>query len=190
MIVINQDEYNIKKQEILLKIKEGAVFIYPTDTIYGIGASALAIDSVKKIRKLKDRNKRPFSIIAPCKDWILENCHLNKDSKEWLNKLPGPYTLLLKLKNKEAVDGAVNAKLDTIGVRIPNHWISELVNDLDCPIVTTSANISTEEFMTSIDDLDVKIKNNVDFIIDEGEIKGRPSTIVDLTQDEIKIKKR
>jgi len=48
MQILNKDEYNLKKQEFLIKIKQGAVFIYPTDTIYGLGANALNHDAIKK----------------------------------------------------------------------------------------------------------------------------------------------
>jgi len=78
MQIINRDEYKLKKQEFLAKIRQGAVFIYPTDTIYGLGANALNHDAVHKIREAKDRYTRPFSVIAPSKDWIKENCEINE----------------------------------------------------------------------------------------------------------------
>lgn len=190
MIIINEDEYNLKKEEYISKMKNGAIFVYPTDTIYGIGTCASNSDSVKKIRKLKERHTKPFSIIAPSKEWIIKNCHIKKEAEEWINKLPGPYTLLLKLKKDDAVEGVVNAKLDSVGVRIPDHWISDVVCELDMPIVTTSANVADQEYMTSLDNLDLKIRNNVDFILYEGEIKGTPSTLVDLTGTETKVRKR
>ncbi len=187
---LNKDEFHIRKVEILLKIKEGAVFIYPTDTIYGIGANALNHDAVKKIRDAKNRYEMPFSVIAPSKDWIRENCEINKRVEEWIEKLPGPYTLILKLKNNDAIEQIVNAGMKTIGVRIPDHWITEISSELNLPIVTTSANITGSPFITSLDNLDVNIKSKVDFAINEGDLKGRPSTLVDLTKEEEEIKER
>ena len=181
MRVINPDEFKDEKDKLIESISDGAVFIYPTDTIYGIGCDAANSDSVKKIRKLKSRTKNPFSVIAPSLDWIKENCIVTKEGEEWIKKLPGPYTLIFKLKNKKCVAKEVNPGLDTLGVRIPKHWISKIVSELEIPIVTTSVNKSSEDYMTSIDDLDDAFQNSVDFIIYEGEKEGKPSKIVDLT---------
>ena len=190
MRVLNKDEYHLKKQEILAQIRLGAVFIYPTDTIYGIGANALNNDAVKRVREAKGRYAMPFSVIAPSKEWIKENCVINKDAEKWLGKLPGPYTFILKLKNPDAVEQNVNSRLDTLGVRIPKHWITEIAKELNVPIVTTSANLTGKSFMTSLENLDNDINSKVDFILYEGEIKGNPSTIVDFTKDGVEIKER
>ena len=189
MRVINPDEFKDEKDKLIESILDGAVFIYPTDTIYGIGCDATNSDSVKKIRKLKSRATNPFSVIAPSLDWIKENCIVTKEGEEWLKKLPGPYTLIFKLKNKKCVAKKVNPGLDTIGVRIPKHWISKVVSELEIPIVTTSVNKSSQDYMTSLEDLDETFQNEVDFVIYEGEKEGRPSKIIDLTGT-VKIIKR
>ena len=126
-------------------------------------------------------------MIVPSKQWIKDNCEVPAKAKEWLDKLPGPYTLILKLKNKKAVCSQVNNDEENVGIRMPNHWIKEVAERLGTPIVTTSANITGRDFMTSLDDLDDEIANNVDFILYEGEKKARPSQIVDLTHKDIKI---
>ena len=165
MKIYNKEEFNENKEEILTKIKGGNIFIYPTDTIYGIGCDARNFNAVKRIRELKNRDEKPFSVIAPSKEWIINNCE-----EKNLNKLPGPYTLILKLKNKECVASNVSG-LNTLGVRIPDHWFK-----VDIPIVTTSVNKSDKTNMTSLEDLDKDIK--VDFIIYEGEKKGKSSRII------------
>ncbi|TKJ17162.1 threonylcarbamoyl-AMP synthase [Candidatus Woesearchaeota archaeon B3_Woes] len=190
MEIINRDEYNLKKDQFLERIEQGAVFIYPTDTIYGIGSSALNQEAVRTIRKAKNRRKMPFSIIAPSKKWIRKNCEVSEEAEKWIRKLPGQFTLILKLKTPNAVDKAVNKRLNTLGVRIPKHWTSEIAKDLDIPIVTTSANVAGREFMTSIDDLDNRIKSKTDFMINVGEIKGKPSKLIDLTKKGFEIKER
>jgi L-threonylcarbamoyladenylate synthase len=167
--------------------RQDSVFIHPTDTIYGLGCNAENDLAVKKIREIKERYTRPFSVIAPSKDWILENCHVKKEDLVYIDKLPGPYTIILNLKNKNSVSKHVNNECETIGVRIPNHWISDFAKYLGKPIVTTSANKLGENFMTSIDTLDLDIKRNVNFIVYEGEKVGRPSKVIDLTLDEIEV---
>jgi L-threonylcarbamoyladenylate synthase len=191
MIPIN----TIRKNELLSnidaysnKLTKG-IYIVPVDTIYGLSCNALNNRAVKKLRKVK-KSKQPFSVIAPSKDWIINNCVIDKKAKEWLKKLPGPYTLILKLKNKKAVSSSVyNKKDNSIGVRLPNHWFTAVVKKLNFPMVTTSANVSGGNFITSIDDLDPRLKKYVDLIISIGNKKSRPSTLVHLV-DEEKIIKR
>jgi L-threonylcarbamoyladenylate synthase len=190
MEILTKDEFFVNFEDIKGNIEDGAVFIHPTDTIYGIGCDATNKEAVKKIRDLKDRHESPFSVIAPDKEWILKNCHINGHGKDWINKLPGPYTLILKLKNKDCVAANVNFNFETLGVRIPEHWIASAVEKHGKPVVTTSANKSGEDFMTSIDDLHESIKDRIDFIVYEEEKHGRPSTIVDLTKDKPVIIKR
>ncbi len=183
MRILNPDEFKVEKASIIESISEGAVFIYPTDTIYGIGCNAQVSNSVKKIRRLKARAANPFSVISPSVDWIKDNCIVTKDGEEWLKKLPGPYTLIFKLKNKKCVAKEVNSGLETLGVRIPKHWISKVVAETEIPIVTTSVNKSSQDYMTSIEDLDNNMKKGVDFILYEGGKEGKPSKIVDLTDN-------
>ena len=79
---------DINKADAVRRIKNGDVFIYPTDTIYGIGCNALNEDSVGRIRKIKRRESKPFSIIAPNKQWISKNFKIL--NKNFIKKLPGP----------------------------------------------------------------------------------------------------
>ena len=73
-----------------------------------------------------------------------------------------------------------------MGVRIPDHWFSQVVEALGFPIITTSANKTGQPFMTSLENLDSEMKMKVDFIIYEGEKKARPSKIIDLVKGNIK----
>lgn len=189
MRVLSKEEF-LNEVKLLENIKKGAVFIYPTDTIYGIGCNAQKEETVKKIRQIKNRHDMPFSVIVPSKEWIKENCVIDKKAQEWIAKLPGPYTLILKLKNKKVVANNVSLGKDTLGVRIPDHWISKVVQNLNIPIITTSVNKSGEDFASSIEEIDHSIKSEVDFAIDEGEKRGRPSTIINLETEEVQIKKR
>ena len=161
---------------LLNEIAKGAVFIYPTDTIYGIGCDATNDKAVKRVRKLKGRQTNPFSVIAPSIDWIKENCVLTSAARAWLLKLPGPYTLLINLKKTGAVCPQTNMGLKNLGIRMPDHWISGVVAKLGKPIVTTSVNKEGEPFATKLEQLKLF---DVDFIVYEGEKAGKPSVIVD-----------
>ncbi len=181
MRILNFDELKLEKEAIVESIIKGAVFIYPTDTIYGIGCNAQSPNAVKKVRQLKGRATNPFSVIAPSVEWIYENCIVTKDGAEWIEKLPGPYTLIFKLKNNCVAKDAI-PNLKTLGIRIPNHWAKNIAADAEVPIVTTSVNRSGEDYMTSLEDLDPAIRSGVDFTLYEGRKEGKPSKIVNLTE--------
>ncbi len=184
MRILNFDEFKIERETIIDAIVRGAVFIYPTDTIYGLGCNAENSSSVKKIRLLKARASNPFSVITPSIEWVYENCVITKEGEEWLDKMPGPYTLIFKLKNKNnCVAKEVNPGIKTLGIRMPRHWFMKVVAEANIPIVTTSVNRSGEDYMTSLEDLDASIKSGVDFILYEGEKIGKPSKIIDLAEN-------
>ncbi len=176
MRVLSKNEVIVHKLKIVSEIAAGAVFIYPTDTIYGIGCDATNDKSVRRIREIKQRDAKPFSIIAPSIDWIKENCELNDKAKSWLLKLPGPYTLILPLRNNSAVCAQTNMGVKTIGVRMPNHWISDLVSKFGKPLVTTSVNTAGAPPSTTLEQLQ---SFSVDFIIFDGELAGKPSSVID-----------
>ena len=190
MDVLTKEEFMLKKDRYLQLIKEGALFIHPTDTIYGLGCNALNDKAVKKIRRMKERPDTPLSIWAPSIKWIREFCVVTQEVEEWFNKLPGSYTLILKLKKKHPLANQVNPKNGTVGVRLPNHWFSEVVQMLDLPIITTSANKRGQNFMTSLETLDGDLAKNVSFTIYEGEKKGRPSKLINLAEETTSVTKR
>ena len=182
MEIFTKAEMELRFEELAQKIWKGVVFLHPTDTIYGIGCNAQNEKAVAEVRKIKDRPDTPFSVWAPSVEWIKKNCVVSKEAEEWLKKLPGPYTLILKLKDKNAVAKNVAPKQNTLGVRIPLHWFSKVIAELNLPLITTSVNKSGLPFMTSLEDLDKEIENQVEFIVYEGEKVARPSKIIDLVK--------
>jgi L-threonylcarbamoyladenylate synthase len=181
MKVITKGEYAFKREFILKQISEGSLFVYPTDTIYRIGCDATNPEAVKKLRALKN-TQVPFSIMAPSKQWIRDNCHVNDEVEEHLDLLPGKYVLVLQLKNKGAVAPLTTQNLGTIGVRIPRNWTQEIATLLGKPIITTAANISGSSFMTSLDNLSSRIKPAVDFCLYDGEVTGQKVTVINLAK--------
>jgi tRNA threonylcarbamoyl adenosine modification protein (Sua5/YciO/YrdC/YwlC family) len=185
-MIVTRAEFWQRKVKFFKQIKEGAIFIYPTDTVYGIGCDATNGKAVQRVRQLKNKNVMPLSVVAPNKQWIEDNCEYQQ---EWLDKLPGPYTLIMKLKNHACVCPGVTVGRDTIGVRIPAHWISDVAEALDRPIITTTANVTAGNVMQKLEDLPASLLH-VDFIVYEGEHRGCPSELVDLTEKNAKIIKR
>jgi len=163
------------KSLVIEKIKEGSVFIYPTDTVYGIGCNALKRRSVLRIRRIKN-TQHPFSVIAPSKEWITEN--LQVDNREVLRKLPGPFTYIFYFKKRVLPEEVSHS--DKLGVRIPLHPFTKIIRLADVPFITTSANVSGEKTIESLDDMPERLRMS-DFFIDGGRITGKPSTVIDYT---------
>lgn len=180
-MIISKSEFLENKNLYLEKIRAGEIFIYPTDTIYGIGCLAENKKSLSLLRQIKNRDAKPFSVIAPSKKWIEKNCFIDAEAKTQLQKLPGAFTFILKLRDKNI---SPNPNLDTIGVRIPKHWFSKIVEELEEPIITTSVNLSGEHPMTSLENLSPSIKQKIDFIIYDGPLENPPSTVIDLITKE------
>ena len=164
----------MNQQELTNKIKQGKIFIYPTDTIYGIGCDATNQEAVNKIKNIKSRDKdKPLSIIAPSIDWIKQNLIVDLD----LNKyLPGPYTIILKKKDPNFLSHI--SSTDSLGIRIPANELTKDIQKSGLPFITTSVNLSGESFATSIQEIPEEIKKQVDEIIDMGGLNGKPSTLI------------
>ncbi len=154
-------------------VLSGKIFIYPTDTIYGLGCDATIKEAAEKIREIKKRDNRPFSIIAPSFKWIEENCIVDVELKKYL---PGSYTIIMKKKNPPFLPWVSDT--DSIGIRIPDNDFCKQIQKTGVPFITTSVNLAGEPFATKIIDIKEEIKNKVDFIIDIGELNGRPSTLI------------
>jgi len=162
---------------VLDSIAKGSIIAYPTDTVYGIGCNAEIGKAVERLRGMK-KTSHPFSVIAPSVGWVKANFVITKAAESWLKRLPGKYTLILGKRDgdylKEASSGS------TLGIRIPNHRFTRLVQKSGIPFVSTSANISGKPVARSVDEIGIR---NLDMIIDGGRLGGKASLIVDCTSD-------
>ena len=184
--IINFQDINAK--DLVKRIKAGEIFIYPTDTIYGLGCNASKSECVEEIRKIKRRDgEKPLSVIAPSKKWIYDNFEINKRS--YIQTLPGPFTFILTMK-KKCVAKNVNLDGNTLGVRIPYHAFTRLVQRANVPFITTSVNFSGKKPIREVKEIPRSILRNVDVVIDDGFLHNHPSTIIDLTGEMAKIVRR
>ncbi len=169
----------VKEKKIVKAIKEGKIIIYPTDTIYGLGCDAQNTKAVLKIRMIKDReSEKPFSIIAQSKQWIYQNFEVNS---AYIRKLPGPFTFILRAKKTKLVSNYVTKNVNILGIRIPDHPFTKLIQKARTPFISTSVNLSGKKPITSIKNIPKKIFREVDLIIDGGKLQNPPSIIIDLT---------
>ncbi|MCI5724785.1 MULTISPECIES: L-threonylcarbamoyladenylate synthase [Fusobacterium] len=183
-----EDNLQIKR-----KLLEGALLIYPTDTVYGLGAVIDNEESLKKIYEAKSRAfSSPLIALVSSVDKIEKIAHIDEKNERMVKELaknfwPGALTIILK--KKDIVPGIMVSNGDTVGIRIPDLKISlDIIEMAGGILATTSANISGEPSPRSYAELTDEIKSRVDIVIDGGECKiGEVSTIIDLTKSIPKI---
>ena len=187
LISIHPDNPNARGiAQVVECLKDGGVIIYPTDTIYGIGCDIFQQKAVERIAKIKnvDLKKQNFSFIcsslSQLSDYSLPiNRNVYKDMRK---ALPGPYTFILKANN--SVPKLFKTKKKTVGIRIPNHSIPQLlVEEIGNPILTSSVHDEDTiiEYSTDPELIYERYKNKVDIVIDGGIGSLVPSTVIDLS---------
>lgn len=162
-------------------LADGGVVLYPTDTVYGLGANIFDSNAVRRVFDIKHRSYlKPLSILVSDVGAIDLVAKVSLSQKETLNRcLPGPYTFILK-KNK-IVPRSVTGGLSNVGVRVPDCKIACRLADI-FPITTTSANLSDDEMLSSPSEILEQLGCEVDLVIDVGELESKSaSSIIDLT---------
>ena len=162
-------------------IRSGGLVLFPTETVYGLGANGLNSNAVKKIFEAKGRSSdNPLILHISDKDMLNQ---IAKDISDIEYKLmdafwPGPLTIILN--RKEIVPNIVTANLDTVGIRMPSNDIAnKLISYSGVPIAAPSANISGKPSGTNISDIFDELSDKVDCIIDGGESAvGLESTVL------------
>ena len=162
-------------------IKNGELVIFPTETVYGIGANALDKDAVSKIFIAKGR---------PADNPLIVHIADKRDIEKYVREItpveqklidtfmPGPFTLILP--KKDIIPDIVSGGLDTIGIRMPSNVIARgIISFSGVPIAAPSANVSGRPSGTSIEDIRKELEGRVSAIIDGGETEiGLESTVV------------
>lgn len=176
----NNPEKNKIKAAISV-LKRGGIIVYPTDTVYGIGANILDVEAVQKVYQVKKRSLlKPISACVSKIEDIHKIAYMDKNTEKMVEKiLPGPFTVILK--KKENVSSILTSGGEKIGVRIPD---SKVCMELSTafPITTTSANISGEKIPESLNGILKQVGDGVDLILDAGVCKhGTHSTVIDMT---------
>ncbi|KPN29582.1 tRNA(ANN) t(6)A37 threonylcarbamoyladenosine modification protein [Halolamina pelagica] len=163
----------------------GELVVYPTDTVYGLGADAIAADAVERVYELKGRSRDdPLSMAVPDVDAALEHVTATEREEAFMRAfLPGPVTVVLERQSH--VPDALTAGDDRVGIRIPDHDLALDMLDEFAPVTATSANRSGEANATTPGELDDAIREGVGAVVDSGELPGGESTVVDPGADEI-----
>jgi L-threonylcarbamoyladenylate synthase len=171
-------------------LKKGGLVIYPTETLYGIGADATNQSAINKLTKYKNRPfGKPYSVVVADIKMAEKYVKLNITAKGLYKKfLPGPLTIVSQGKHNLAK--GVESENGTLGVRIPNYkLVLKIATKFGKPFTSTSANASYKKRPYTVNDILINIgpkqKDLIDLIIDAGNLpKNEASTVVDTTLDD------
>ena len=170
-------------------VRKGGVICYPTDTMYGIGCDIFHQKAVKRIYQVKKRPKqKPFSFMCSSLKNISQYAHVGNTAYRLMRKhLPGPYTLVLP--GSKLVPKIMLTKQKTVGIRVPDSPIClAIIEELGNPLLNTSA-LRADHDDPVVDAFDVEqlFGNEVDLIIDGGEVYPDPSTVISLVSEQPEI---
>ena len=172
-------------------LKNGAVLVMPTDTVYGLVCDAKNEAAIEKIFLIKKRPKtKPLLMFTDSLKSAKKIAEISKAQEEKIKgNWPGKTTFILNAKMRLS---ATLMTGETIGIRVPEYkFLADIVKKMKGPLAQTSANISGNPAATEIKEIIKQFegrKNRPDLIIDAGDLpKNKPSSIINVTEGNIKI---
>ncbi|MEQ9359782.1 L-threonylcarbamoyladenylate synthase [Coleofasciculus chthonoplastes] len=173
-------------------LRDGAVMLYPTDTVYAIGCDLTVKSAVERVRRLKQlSNEKPLTFLCSSLSNISEYAWVSDPAYRIMKRLiPGPYTFLLPA-TKLVPRLVMSPKRKTSGIRVPDHPVCQAILEaLGNPVISTSAHLPDEMGNFPTVGLETarlfdQFEGLVDIIVDDGSKPGfQVSTILDMTGDE------
>ena len=170
--------------EVIDKLRNGGIIIYPTDTLYAIGCNALNNQAIERICKLNGLNPQKEHLSIICHDISQASDYARIDNRAYQllrESLPGAFTFILPASSS-LPKGFKGRK--TVGIRIPDNAIAlEIASRLGNPIMTTSIEWDEDAPEEACDpqSIAMRYENDVDIIIDGGQGDTIPSTVIDCT---------
>ena len=168
-------------------LKAGNIIVYPTDTLYALGADIFNDGSVTKVFTVKKRPfSNPLSVAVADFEAISKIAYTNEFVKQVVERfLPGSLTIILR--KKESVSRLVTGGLDNIAVRIPDNKIALKLLSAFGPLTVTSANVHGKKTPYVIKDIMMQFTTDILVYLDDGRLDAKPSTIVDLTLEKPRV---
>lgn len=181
----NPSERDLHRVTDLLERDE--VIIYPTDSVYAFGCSLRSPRAIERLRKLRGK-EGDLTVVFESMAQVAEYCRVDNEVFHILKRnLPGAFTFILSASSRMP-DKALE-KRKTIGIRIPDHAVARsIVSTLGCPMITCSVHGDEEtEYTTDPELIHERYGRDVAVVIDGGMGNDTPTTVVDLTGDEVVI---
>lgn len=169
-------------------LSNGEIIVYPTDTLYGLGADVFNKKAVKKVFEIKKRSfDQPISVAVSCIEDLEKIAFVDERVRKIIDAfLPGSLTLVLK--KKKIIPDIVTADFNNVAIRIPDNKIALELLSIFGPLTCTSANIHNQKTPSVISDISMQFKpGDISVYIDDGKLEDKPSAIIDLTHDTPKI---
>lgn len=166
-------------------IDAGKLVIYPTETVYGLGADALDADAVNSVFAAKGRPRdNPLSLATPSVSTALEYVTADDWEIAFMREfLPGPVTVVCE--KRPVVPDELTAGRDRVGIRVPDHDDALALLERAHPITATSANLTGHPSVRHPRDLDEGLRDRVAVVLDGGETEGTESTVVDVGERDV-----
>ena len=174
--------------EIIAVLKSGELVVFPTDTLYGIGADPFNENSVKKVFIVKERPfDMPLSIAVSNEKMMESVAVLNENARKIIRRfMPGPITIMLT--KKPSIPDILTSGSNQVGIRIPDHPFTIRLIDRFGPITATSANLHSHPDPVDAGIAQRDLKGNVALCVDCGKTKhAEPSTIVDVSDGTVEV---
>jgi tRNA threonylcarbamoyl adenosine modification protein (Sua5/YciO/YrdC/YwlC family) len=167
-------------------IRDGGVVVYPTDSCYALGCAIGDKDAMERIRRIRAADKNHnFTLVCSDLSEIAHYARVNNQQYRWLRAFtPGPYTFLLQA-SRETPKRLQNPKRRTIGLRIPDHPVPQMIlAELGEPIMSSTLLLpGDDQPMTNAREIEERLTHSVDAVIDGGNCGLEPSSVVDLVGD-------
>lgn len=181
-----------KIDQVVKALQGGAVIIYPTDTIYGLGCDIFNKKAIEKVCRLRGLNPQKANLTIICKSisQLAEYTQQidNTNFKLLKRLLPGPFTFILRSSRK--LPKSLDNRRKTLGLRIPDNEIAQsIIEKLGNPILSISLKSDDEvrEYFTDPYEIHEDFKKQVDIVVDGGMGDNVPSTVVNLADGEVEL---
>lgn len=164
------------------QLEKGAIAVFPTDTVYGIGTGALCEDSIEQIYTIKQRPATsPLQILVGTIEQAEKIALINENAKKLTSFWPGALTIILP---PTKVGEILTRGFTGLGIRMPGYsYLIDLLQQMKFPLASTSANLHGQPVLTNEEAVLKTFEGKVDYILLDGNLSSIASSVVDLTKD-------
>lgn len=181
--VIEEPDPGTKLAAAATAIEAGEAVVYPTETVYGLGADATDSAAVERVYALKDRPRdKPLSVAVPDVGHVATVARPSPRATRFMDAfLPGPVTVVIE--RRPSLADALTAGGERVGIRVPDHSLARSLLERTPPLTATSANRSGEPSARRVTDIHPSVRAGVAVVLDGGQTPGGGSTVVDVDRE-------
>lgn len=174
-------------------IRQGGLIVYPTDSSYALGCHIGDKDAMERLQRVREVSKNHnFTLVCRDLSEISSYAKIDNQAYRLVKSLtPGAYTFIFKA-TREVPKRLQNPKRKTIGIRVPENAIAQaLLAELGEPLMSSTLILPEQALpMTEADEIRRKLEHLVDLVIDGGHCGLEPTTVLDLSSDELVVRRK